>query len=363
MKARARDLGIPFPGSPGPLNAITDVPGLEIGYTTLTGDDPRVNTGVTAILPFGRAGVGTTAVAGFHNQNGNGEMTGVSWIQETGALNLPVLITNTHSVGPCHEGVIGWVGDHVPSLTTAWLLPVVGETWDGYLNDIFGNHVTATHARDAIDSARGGVIPEEGNVGGGTAMNCYGFKGGSGTSSRLVSHAGDEYVVAAFVQANFGSRHELTIAGRAVGREIDAPNPMEDGDPSWLIPPGAGSIIVVIATNAPLLPGQCQALARRAPMGIARTGTTGSHFSGDLVLALSTGNPDALASRMPLIPQPDYRELRLIPWGFMDPFYEAAAHAVEEAIVNALVAAEDMTGRDSHQSVKLPHDQLAALFA
>jgi D-aminopeptidase len=365
-RPRARELGVPLDGTPGLYNAITDVPGVEVGYTTLitgngtlrVGHGP-VRTGVTAILPFGRAGVGHVAAAGWEALNGNGEMTGTTWIEESGGLALPVLLTNTHAVGACHQGVIEWVVANCPDLARQWLLPVVAETWDGYLNDINGLHVTPAHARAALDAARGGTVAE-GAVGGGTGMTCYGFKGGSGTASRIVSYAANTFAVAAFVQANFGTRSELTIAGTAIGKRLRDDNPEEDSN--WSAPPGAGSVIVVLATDAPLLPGQCKALARRAPLGLARTGTTGSHFSGDLFLAFSTANPDALASTIPAdAGQPDesgYRSMRFIPWGGMDPFYAAAVQATEEAVINCLLAADTMTGRDNHRSPGFPAEAL-----
>ena len=380
--ARARELGIPFPGTPGASNAITDVPGLTVGMTTLIdGEGPLVvgqgpvRTGVTAILPRGAAGLGESCAAGWYSLNGNGEMTGTTWIEESGALSMPVLITNTHSVGACHTGSVRWVAGRRPDLGATWLLPVVAETWDGYLNDINGGHVTPELAMATLDAATTGLVAE-GSVGGGTGMNCYGFKGGSGTSSRIVAHAGDEYVVAAFVQANFGSREELTIAGVHLGHELADDNPMMVGD--WLSrdkhrggTSGAGSVIVVIATDAPLLPHQCKALARRVPLGLARTGTSGGHFSGDIFLAFSTANPGALVSEIPLAPasaddaDDAYRSMRFVPWGHMDAFYEAAVHSVEEAVVNALVANRHlpggaMIGRDGHRSPSMPVDRVLA---
>jgi len=367
-KPRARALGIPFTGTPGPLNAITDVPGLAVGYETLiqgegalrVGQGP-VRTGVTAILPRGRDGVGDPCAAGMVSLNGNGEMTGTAWIEETGSLDLPILITNTHSVGACHMGAVEWVVRNHPKLAEAWLLPVVGETWDGYLNDINGAHVKPEHAIRAIDAASSGSI-EEGSVGGGTGMNCYAFKGGCGSASRMVSYGSHRYTVAAFVQANFGSRHELTVAGVPVGRELADDNPMETRRQA--APAGAGSVIAIIATDAPLLPGQCKALARRVGMGLARTGTTGSHFSGDLFLAFSTGNQGALKSRFPEgePTQDEFDNLRFLPWGRMDAFYAAVAHAVEEAVINALVANATMIGRDGHRTPALPHDRLIKLL-
>ncbi|WP_163507400.1 P1 family peptidase [Fodinicola acaciae] len=339
---RARDL-VDLPGTAGKHNAITDVAGVEVGYVTLVEGD-SVRTGVTAILPRGRDGVGDPCAAGWHSLNGNGEMTGTTWLTETGSLALPVLITNTHAVGPCHRGVIDWVARHRPDLAAEWLLPVVAETWDGRLNDINGDHVRAEHAVAAIDAAAGGPVAE-GSVGGGTGMVCYEFKGGSGTASRLVSYGADTYTVGAFVQANFGSRKELTIAGRPVG--------LAGGGSR--VPPGAGSVIAVVATDAPMLPGQCMALARRVPLGLARTGTTGSHFSGDIFLAFSTANSGALRSAFG---DAGYDTLRFVRWGAIDPFYEAVVQAVEEAVLNALVDNESMTGLGGHHVPALPHAYL-----
>ncbi|MDT7686395.1 MAG: D-aminopeptidase, partial [Pseudonocardiales bacterium] len=235
-RPRARELGVPFDGVPGPLNALTDVPGVEVGYVTLvegegalrTGHGP-VRTGVTAILPRGRAGIDAPCAAGYFSLNGNGEMTGTAWLEETGSLTLPVLLSNTHAIGPCHRGVIDWVVEHRPEVAAGWLLPVVAETWDGYLNDINGAHVRAEHAVGAIESAAGGPV-QEGCVGGGTGMNCYAFKGGSGTASRTVPYGSAHYTVGAFLQANFGKRRELVVAGVPVGRQLADDNPMEDTD-------------------------------------------------------------------------------------------------------------------------------------
>ncbi|GAB3797447.1 P1 family peptidase [Humibacter antri] len=367
---RARGLGIPFEGEPGTSNAITDVPGLQLGYLTLVQDGPSttVRSGVTAILPRGRDGVGVPCAAGVHSFNGNGELTGRSWIDESGSFSMPVAITNSHAVGAVHEGVDVWVSREHPEVAAQWMLPVVGETWDGYLNDINGRHVRPEHTIAALDAATD-AAPAEGSVGGGTGMNCYGFKGGSGTASRVVRHGSAAYTVGAFIQANFGGRDELTLGGIRLGRESGAPNPMDDTD--WFnldatrARSGAGSAIVVIATDAPLLPGQCAALARRAPLGLGRTGTAGSHFSGDIMLAFSTANPGALTSLIPSGPasDTDYESLRFIPWGHLDAFYAAVVQAVDEAVWNALVAAGDMTGRNGHFSPALPHDEIRAAVA
>ncbi|MFI0483464.1 P1 family peptidase [Actinomadura sp. 9N215] len=361
---RARSFGLPMPGTPGPNNAITDVPGVEVGYTTLiSGDGPLrpgagpVRTGVTALLPRGRAGFLDPCAAGMYSLNGNGEMTGSHWIAETGALTLPVLITNTHAVGACHRGVIDWSLRERPD-AREWMLPVVAETWDGYLNDIDGDHVRPEHAIAAIDAASGGPV-EEGSVGGGTGMNCYGFKGGSGTSSRVVEYGSDAFTVGAFVQANFGSRRQLTVRGVPVGADLADDNPIEDDD--WLAPPGSGSVIVVIATDAPLLPGQCTALARRVPMGLALTGTYGGHSSGDIFLAFSNANPGAISGGFP-DPEPRYDTLRFVQWNQINPFYEAVVQVVEEAVLNVLLAARTMVGRDGLRSPALPHDRLRDLL-
>ncbi|WP_328609022.1 P1 family peptidase [Amycolatopsis sp. NBC_00345] len=350
---RARALGLPLAGRTGPLNTITDVPGVAVGYTTLI-EGTDVRTGVTAILPRPHDEVDVPCAAGWYSLNGNGEMTGTSWLTETGALRLPVMITNTHAIGPVHRGVVDWALRERPRLADQWLLPVVAETWDGYLNDINGPHVRAEHAIAAIDAARPGPV-EEGSVGGGTGMNCYAFKGGSGTASRVVAHGGDTYTVGVFVQANFGSRRELTVCGVPVGDRLGADNPMEHTE--WRTPPGAGSVIVVVATDAPLLPGQCTALARRVPLGLARTGTTGSHFSGDIFLAFSTANAGALTIGPPE-GDPGYEQLRFVPWNRMDAFYAAVAPAVEEAVLNALVAGRTMVGRRGHRSPGLPVPEL-----
>jgi D-aminopeptidase len=370
-KPRARSLGLSFQGTPGPYNAVTDVPGIEVGYVTLI-DGQGTRTGVTAVHPRGKANPGDPVAAGFHNQNGNGEMTGISWIQESGTFSGPVAITNTHAVGTAHAGIIAWMNEHHPDLTDVWLLPVAAETWDGYLNEINGHHVTEDTVVQAIEQASGGPI-DEGSVGGGTGMNCYQFKGGSGTSSRTVGYAGTAYTVGVFVQANFGRRDELVITGVPLGAELADDNPMADFRAA---PPGSGSVIALVATDAPLLPNQCAAMTRRVTSGLARTGTAGSHFSGDLFLAFSTANPgafstheltaytgeapDAIGTRA----TPDsraYDHLRFIPWGQMDPFYTAVVQATEEAVINALVANADMTGRSGNRTPALPRDRVAEI--
>lgn len=363
---RARDLGIPFTGTPGRWNALTDVPGVAVGYTTLIDPDVPVRTGVTAILPRGRDGVGTPCAAGWTSMNGNGEMTGTTWISESGALDMPVAITNTHAVGTVHRGVIDWVVRTHPELARKWLLPVVAETWDGRLNDINGDHVRPAHAGAALDGAAGGPVGE-GSVGGGTGMVCYGWKGGSGTSSRTVRYGSSTYTVGAFVQANFGAWPELVIAGVPAGRLLaDRPAGGPPGaGPAASAPGGAGSVIVIVGTDAPLLPGQCAALARRVPVGLARTGTSGSHFSGDIFLAFSTANAGALTTGFPEgePTDDDYETLRFVPWGRMDPFYAAVAEAVEESVLNALVAAEDASDLGGNPVRALPHAAVRDLLA
>jgi len=357
-KPRARSLGIPFTGRPGRWNAITDVPGIQVGYVTLIEGD-SVRTGVTGILPRGAAGAADPVAAGFFSLNGNGEMTGVSWIGESGTFSLPLVITNTHSVGIAHAGIVAWTAKYHPELGDEWPLPVAAETWDGYLNDASGHHITEATVVGALEAAHGGPV-EEGSVGGGTGMICYEFKGGNGTASRLVDYRGTSYAVGVFVQANFGSRPELTLAGVPLGRLLAKDNPAGNDTTA---PRGAGSVIGIVATDAPLLPHQCSALARRVTHGIARTGTISSHFSGDLFLAFSTANPGGFSGYNP---QPgterDYDQLRFIPWAQMNPFFAAVVEATEEAVANSLVANEEMTGRDGRRTPALPRDRVAALF-
>jgi D-aminopeptidase len=366
-RPRARDLGIDVRGEPGEWNAITDVAGVEVGYETLiSGDGPLevghgpVRTGVTAVLPLGREGVGTSCPAGWYSLNGNGEMTGTAWLDESGALSLPVGITNTHAIGPVHQGIIEWSVRVKPALAPRWHLPVVAETWDGYLNDINGGHVTPQAAARALGSARGGPVAE-GSVGGGTGMNCYGFKGGTGTASRVVPVGPRRYTVGALMQANFGSRAELVIAGHHLGPKLSDDNPMEETD--WLAPPGAGSCITIIGTDAPLLPGQCKALARRVPLGLARTGTTGSHFSGDLFLAFSARNIGALDSSLDArTAAGTLQRIEFVPWGQMDPLFAAVVECVEESVLNVLAASATMIGRDGHRSPGFPVERLGELL-
>ena len=355
-KPRARALGIPFGGTPGPWNAITDVPGVEVGYVTLIEGD-SVRTGVTGIHPRGPDGATDPVAAGFFSQNGNGEMTGVSWIAESGTFCLPIAITSTHAVGVAHAGIVAWTAKHHPERGDAWCLPVAAETWDGYLNDAYRHHVTEAAVIAALEAARGGPI-EEGSVGGGTGMICYGFKGGSGTASRLVQHAGTSYTVGVFVQANFGARRELVLAGRPLGERLADDDPVAGYHAA---PPGAGSVIAIVLTDAPLLPHQCTALARRVTLGLARTGTAGSHSSGDLFLAASTANPGGF-SRYGIGDGRPYDQLSFVPWDAIDPFFTAVVQGTEEAVANALCAGEEMTGYRGHRVPGLPRDRVAALF-
>ena len=354
---RARDLGIPLQGSPGTHNAITDVPGVEVGYATLIRDED-IRTGVTGILPLGRDNVGRSCPAGWFSLNGNGEMTGTALLDETGALSLPIGITSTHSVGPVHQGIIDWSIRQNPLLGDHWLLPVVAETWDGYLNDLNAHAITTQTTSEALDAASDGPIAE-GSVGGGTGMNCYGFKGGTGTASRVVTFGTNSYTVGVLTQANFGSRSELTIAGRHVGPQVLDDNPVDD---SFYAPPGAGSCIVIVATDAPLLPSQCTALARRVPLGLARTGTTGSHYSGDIFLAFSATNVGVLDSNATSLSDMDVRSMSVLPWAAMDSLYEAVVQSVEESVLNVLAAAGTMIGRDGRRSPGFPNERVAELL-
>jgi len=355
-KPRARDLGIPFDGTPGPLDAITDVKGVEVGQVTLisgggkleVGKGP-VRTGVTAILPRGRES-SDPVFAGWFSLNGNGEMTGTTWVEESGFLEGPVMITNTHSVGVVRDAVIAWrVKRGGPDESGYWWsLPVVAETYDGFLNDVNGFHVKPEHAFQALDNARPGPVAE-GNVGGGTGMVCYEFKGGIGTASRKLDVRSGGYTVGVLVQCNCGGREQLRIAGVPVGREISG-NKVWSGAASSN-QADTGSIIITVATDAPLLPHQLKRLARRASHGLARTGSTSGNGSGDIFIAFSTANPRA--ARPSGLPQ-----LTMLPNDRMDALFAATVEATEEAIVNALVAAETMTGADNHKAVAIPHERV-----
>jgi L-aminopeptidase/D-esterase-like protein len=360
---RARDLGIPFDGTPGKFNAITDVPGVEVGYTTLISGEGKlevgkgpVRTGVTAILPRGRDAMNDPVFAGYFSLNGNGEMTGAAWVEESGFLEGPIVLTNTHSVGVARDAVIAWRLAHggPDAEGFAWSLPVVAETWDGWLNDVDGFHVKPEHVAHAIETAQSGAI-EEGSVGGGTGMICYEFKGGTGTASRMVLVAAvagrgspetKQFAIGVLVQANCGRRPQLTIRGLEVGKKI----------PGSVYKQETGSIIIVVATDAPLLPHQLKRLARRASLGLARTGSVSGNGSGDLFIAFSTANPHAADAKPPI------RTIETMPNDLMDPFFTATVEATEEAIINALVDNHDMIGRDNHKAEALPRERLQQLL-
>ena len=347
---RARDLGVPFEGTPGPLDSITDVKGVEVGYRTLISGEGKlvvgsgpVRTGVTAIFPRGKSSV-DPVFAGWFTENGNGEMTGTTWVEESGFLYGPVMITNTHSVGVVRDAVIAWQLQHGTSLPLEdwWSLPVVAETWDGYLNDINGFHVKAEDADAAMRDAHSGPIAE-GNVGGGTGMICFEFKGGTGTASRLLPETQGGYTVGVLVQCNFGVRHLLRIAGTPVGYEITGKRVWDED---------TGSIIVVVATDAPLLPRQMKRIAKRVTLGLGRLGSISGDGSGDIFIAFSTANPGAGLEQKKAVP------LQMLPNSRMDALFEATVQATEEAVVNAMVAAKTMTGANGHTVEALPHDQL-----
>lgn len=353
---RARDLGVPFEGSPGPLNAITDVAGVTVGHVTLVEDltdGRKVRTGVTAILPRGRGTLDTPVYGGWFALNGNGEMTGTAWLEESGQLEGPVMLTNTHSVGVVRDAVIAWrvKAGGADASGYWWSLPVVAETWDGHLNDINGFHVRPEHAARAIEQARGGPVAE-GNVGGGTGMICHEFKCGIGTASRRTTAAGGAYTVGVLVQANYGLRDTLRIAGVPVGQHLRNDRVYSEQDPAAS---DTGSIIIVVATDAPLLPHQLKRLARRAALGLARMGSVAGNGSGDIFVAFSTANAEALAGK-PLAASTSLGN------DHVDPLFSATVEATEEAIVNAMVAARDMQGNEGHYAKALPHDELVRLL-
>ena len=355
-KPRARDLGIPFDGTPGSFNAITDVRGVEVGYVTLISNDAdvkvgagSVRTGVTAICPRGK-GSKDPVFAGWFSLNGNGEMTGTTWLEESGFLEGPVFISNTHSVGIVRDAAIAWSIKH-HTLFQPIALPVVGETSDAYLNDINGFHVKQDHVFEALDTATNGPIAE-GNVGGGTGMICYEFKGGTGTASRILTSKDTRYTVGVLVQANHGRRFQLQVAGVPVGREITEDAPFTGGIDLYN---ERGSIIVVVATDAPLLPHQLKRMAKRAALGLARTGSASGNGSGDIFVAFSTANPEAAAAL-------GAAKLQMLSNDEMDPLFGAVTLATEEAIINAMVAAETMSGVDGHKIYSLPHDRLKAVM-
>ena len=348
-KPRARDLGVPFDGTPGANNAITDVKGVEVGHTTLISGEGKlvvgkgpIRTGVTAIHPRGK-GSNDAVFAAWFTLNGNGEMTGTTWVDDSGFLNGPVMITNTHSVGVVRDAVIAWKVKHgTPDMEGYWWsLPVVAETWDGWLNDINGFHVKPEDAWHALDAAHSGPV-EEGNVGGGTGMICNEFKGGIGTSSRTLDAKAGGYTVGVLVQCNYGERSQLRIAGVPVGKEIPE-NPAFGED--------VGSIIVIVATDAPLIPTQLKRIAKKVSLGLGRDGSYSGDGSGDIFLAFSTANPGAVGTK-------GLHQLTMLPNDSLDPIFLATVQATEEAVVNAMVAADTMTGIDNHKVIALPHDRL-----
>ncbi len=353
---RARDLGVPFEGTPGALNAITDVAGVTVGQVTLIEDlagGKAVRTGVTAILPRGDDSKRVPVFGGWFALNGNGEMTGTTWLEESGQLEGPVMITNTHSVGVVRDAVVAWrvhAGDADAS-GYWWSLPVVAETWDGHLNDINGFHVHAEHALRALDSARSGPV-EEGNVGGGTGMICHEFKCGIGTASRRVRAADHDYMVGVLVQANYGLRDSLRIAGVPVGQHLRNDRVYSAPEASVA---ESGSIIIVVATDAPLLPHQLKRIARRAALGLARMGSTAGNGSGDIFVAFSTANAEALQGK-PL------SQAAFVGNDSVSPLFDATVQATEEAIVNAMVAARDMRGQLGRYAKALPHADLVRLL-
>ena len=347
---RARGLGIPFDGAPGPLNAITDVAGVEVGYTTLISGQGKlvvgkgpVRTGVTAVLPRGKKSVNDAVFAGWYSLNGNGEMTGTTWVEESGFLEGPIMITNTHSVGVVRDATIKWRYEHGAADASGywWSLPVVAETWDGELNDVNGFHVKPEDTAHALDTASSGPVVE-GNVGGGTGMICNGFKGGTGTSSRVLPKQEGGYTVGVLVQCNYGVQQQLRIAGIPVGREL---------------PPGiphkadTGSIIVVVATDAPLISSQLKRLARRVPLGLGRLGSYSGDGSGDIFIAFSTANPGAWGGS-------SVKHIEMVPNDDMSPIFIATVQAVEEAVVNAMIAAKTMKGINDFEVRAIPHAEL-----
>ena len=361
IKPRARDLGVPFDGTTGRYNAITDVAGVEVGHTTLISGEGKlkvgvgpVRTGVTAVLPRGRKSK-DVVFGGWFSLNGNGEMTGTTWLEESGILDGPIMITNTHSVGVVRDAVIAWKIKHGgPDMEGYfWSLPVVAETWDGWLNDINGFHVKPEHVFQALDSAKSGPV-DEGNVGGGTGMICNEFKGGIGTSSRVLDAKDGGYTIGVIVQCNYGRRSELRIAGVPIGREIPEHRVYEPDETSSLQPPAdkdTGSIIIVIATDAPLIPTQLKRLARRASLGLGRDGSYSGDGSGDIFIAFSTPNSGMANPK-------GIRELKMLPNDSLDPLFLATVQATEEAVVNAMIAADTMTGINGHTVIALPHDKL-----
>jgi D-aminopeptidase len=360
QKPRARDLGVPFSGITGINNSITDVKGVEVGYSTIISNSGTniigkgpVRTGVTAIFPRGRSKKFSPVYANWYSLNGNGEMTGTTWVTESGFLETPIMITNTNSVGVVRDAVLKWYVDTDWYNGESWwyTYPVVGETYDGFLNDIYGFHVKEENVREAINNASGGKI-DEGNVGGGTGMRCLGFKGGTGTSSRIIKIKDSKYTLGVIVQSNFGSKKNLTISGVPVGLElIDTLNFVYKGPPKSRITEGDGSIIVILATDAPFLPHQLKRISQRIPLGIGLVGGRGSNGSGDIFLAFSTANENAFN-------RDETTTVKTFSNDLITPFFEATVQVVEEAIINAMIAAETMEGINGNKAYALPHDLL-----
>ncbi|MEQ1963650.1 P1 family peptidase [Xenorhabdus khoisanae] len=360
-EVRARDLGIPFAGIPGKYNAITDVSGVKVGYSTIIEGDGKlevgkgpVRTGVTAILPRGKKF--SPVFSSIFSLNGNGDMTGSQWVEESGFLETPILITNTHSVGVVRDSTISWMFDNnlISPLKDDlfWLLPVVAETWDGILNDINGMHVKKEHVYNALNSAKSGKI-EEGNVGGGTGMNLFDFKGGTGTSSRILDKKDGGYTVGVLVQGNFGDRNDLIISGIPVGKEIKDFDLIYHGDKKKL--KDVGSIIAVVATDAPLAPHQLNKIAKRVSLGLARVGGVARNTSGEIFIAFSTANNDAFSRE-------EVRTIKILPNDKLDPLYEATINATEEAVINAMFAAKTMVGRNGNTSYAIPKDRVEEIL-
>lgn len=360
QKPRARDLGVPFVGTTGQFNAITDVKGVEVGYSTIisgngeniVGKGP-VRTGVTAIFPRGKGKKFSPVYANWYSLNGNGEMTGTTWVTESGFLETPIMITNTNSVGVVRDAVLKWYVDTDWYSGENWwyTYPVVAETYDGFLNDIYGFHVKEENVLEAINNSSSGKIAE-GNVGGGTGMMCLGFKGGTGTSSRVIKVKNSTYTVGVLVQSNFGAKRNLTISGVPVGRELkDTLNYVFKAPPKSKRQEGDGSIIVIVATDAPLLPHQLKRISQRVPLGIGIVGGRGSNGSGDIFLAFSTANENAFN-------RDETSTVETFSNDLITPFFDATVQAVEEAIINAMIAAETMEGINGNKAYALPHDLL-----
>ncbi len=360
QKPRARELGVPFKGTTGTFNAITDVKGIEVGHTTIISGEGKnvagkgpIRTGVTAIFPRGKEKKFSPVYANWYSLNGNGEMTGTTWVTESGFLETPIMITNTNSVGVVRDAVLKWYveTDWYKGENWWYTYPLVAETYDGFLNDIYGFHVKEKHVFEAIDNARSGKVPE-GNVGGGTGMMCLGFKGGIGTSSRVVDIRGTSYTLGTLVQSNFGAKRNLTIAGVPVGVELkDTLNYVFNAPPQSNRKEGDGSIIIIVATDAPLLPHQLKRIAQRAALGVGVVGGRGSNGSGDIFLAFSTANESAFSRN-------ETTNVEVFPNDLISPLFEATVQAVEEAIINAMVAAETMEGINGNKAHAIPHDLL-----